>query len=164
MYPLATVLLASLRYSLRKGDYRLQTAKPLGYETGDMALETLDPNPVWVAEAYSDTVEVLEGYRDEVTYKIWGGDWCKDCRAKLPDFGAALAAAGVSDGHIEEYELDQDKQGPGVEEYDIEFIPTVVVERDGEELARFVEDEPVPIAVYLADKLEEALGPPNQAR
>jgi len=129
-----------------------------------MALETLDPNPVWVAEAYSDTVDVLETYRDEVTYKVWGGDWCKDCRGKLPDFGAALAAAGVPDERIEEYELDQEKQGPGVEEYGIEFIPTVVVERDGEELARFVEHEPAPIAVYLADQLAEALGPANEVR
>ena len=126
-----------------------------------MALDTLDPNPVWVAEAYSDTVDILEAYSDEITYKVWGGDWCKDCQAKLPDFGAALAAAGVPDDRIEEYELDQDKQGPGVDEYGIEFIPTVVIERNGEEVARFVEDEPVPIAVYLADRLEAALGQPN---
>ena len=126
-----------------------------------MALDTLDPNPVWVAEAYSDTVDILEAYSDEITYRVWCGDWCKDCRAKLPDFGAALDAAGVPDDRIEEYELDQDKQGPGVDEYGIEFIPTVVVERNGEEVARFVEDEPVPIAVYLADRLEAALGHPN---
>jgi thiol-disulfide isomerase/thioredoxin len=126
-----------------------------------MALETLDPNPVWVAEAYSDTVDILEAYKDEITYKVWGGDWCKDCRAKLPDFGAALDAAGVPDDRIEEYELDQDKQGPGVDEYGIEFIPTVLVEHNGEEVARFVEDESVPIAVYLADRLEAALDHPN---
>ena len=29
------------------------------------------------------------------------------------------------------------------------------VERDGEEIARFVEEEPVPIAVYLGRELEE---------
>jgi len=129
-----------------------------------MALETLDPNPVWVSEAYSDTVQILEAYNDEVTYKVWGGDWCKDCRAKLPDFGAALAAADVPDALVKEFELDQDKQGPGVEEYDIEFIPTVVVERHGEEIARFVEDESAPIAVYLADQLAEALGHPDETQ
>ncbi|PSQ62719.1 MAG: thioredoxin, partial [Halobacteriales archaeon SW_8_66_22] len=56
---------------------------------------------------------------------------------------------------------DQDKQGAGVDEYGIEFIPPVVIERNGEEVARFVEDEPVPIAVYLADRLEAVLGHPN---
>ena len=49
-----------------------------------------------------------------------------------------------------------DQIGPGVEDYDIEYIPTVVVEKDGEEIARFVEEEPVPIAVYLADQIADA--------
>jgi len=119
----------------------------------------MKPNPVWVEDAYADTVAVLEHYGADLTFKIWGGDWCKDCRAKLPDFGAALDAAGVPPENVVHHELDQDKQGPGVEEYGVEYIPTVVVERDGEEIARFVEDERVPIAVYLADRLEEAFGP-----
>jgi len=117
-----------------------------------MALETLSPNPVWTAAAHEETVETLAAH-EELVYKVWGGDWCKDCRSQLPDFGAALEAAGVPDERIHHHELDQDKQGPGVEAYDIEYIPTVVVERDGTELARFVEEEPVPIAVYLARQL-----------
>jgi len=123
-----------------------------------MALETMEPNPVWAADAYSDTVTTLEAHNRDLVYKVWGGDWCKDCRAQLPDFGAALAEADVPEERIEHYALDEDKQGPGVEEYDIEFIPTVVVERadTGEEIARFVEEEPVPIAVYLAERIEEA--------
>lgn len=124
----------------------------------DMELETLEPNPVWTADAHSDTVDTLEAYSDELRYLIWGGDWCKDCRAQLPDFGAALEAAGVPEDRIVHYVLDQDKEGPGVDEYDIEYIPTVVVERDGEEITRFVEEEPVPIAVYLADEIRKTLG------
>ena len=42
-------------------------------ETG--RLETMEPNPVWTEEAYADTVDVLASLDDEVTYKIWGGDW-----------------------------------------------------------------------------------------
>jgi thiol-disulfide isomerase/thioredoxin len=122
-----------------------------------MSLETLEPNPAWVEDAYADTVESLAEHSDEVTYKIWCGDWCPDCRSALPDFGAALAAAEVPDERIEEHVLDEDKTGPGVEEYGIEYIPTVVVERDGEEIARFVEDEGMPIAVYLAEELSAAL-------
>lgn len=124
-----------------------------------MALETMEPNPVWVADAYGDTVDVLAAYGDEVTFRVWGGDWCTDCRGQLPDFGAALEAAGVPTDNVVHHELDQNKQGPGVEEYGIEYIPTVVVERDGAEIGRFVEEEPVPIATYLADRLEESLGP-----
>ena len=124
-------------------------------------LETMEPNPVWVQDAYADTVDLLARHRNDLDYHIWGGDWCKDCRAQLPDFGAALEAADVPERRIHHYptekEDDGSKTGPGVAEYDIEFIPTVVVERDGEEIARFVEEERVPIAVYLADEIESAL-------
>ncbi len=126
-----------------------------------MALKTLEPNPAWTAGAYEETVDVLEAYGDELVFKVWAGDWCPDCRSQLPDFAAALDAAAVPEDNIEHYELDSDKDGPGVEKYAIEFIPTVVVERDGEELIRFVEDEGVPIAVYLAERLKEELGTPE---
>jgi len=46
------------------------------------------------------------------------------------------------------------KEGEGVDEYEIELIPTVVVETaDGEEVARFVEEADVSIAEYLAGEL-----------
>lgn len=140
-----------------------------------MTLETMEPNPVWTADAYADTVDTIAEHGGLV-YKIWGGDWCKDCRSQLPAFGAALEAAGVSEDRIEhhptEKEDDGSKTGPGVEEYGIEYIPTVVVERSSrsdtagatgdeseadtatdDELARFVEEAEVPVAVALAEEL-----------
>jgi thiol-disulfide isomerase/thioredoxin len=128
-----------------------------------MKLETMEPDPVWDPAAHEDAVETLAAWADEVTFKIWGGDWCGDCRGQLPGFGAALEAAGVPEDRVEHYpvekEADGSKVGPGVEEYGIELIPTVVVEHDGEELARFVEAEPVPIAEYLAERLREHEAP-----
>jgi thiol-disulfide isomerase/thioredoxin len=130
-------------------------------------LETMAPNPVWDAGAYEDTVATLDRFAD-CTFKIWGGDWCVDCRSQLPDFGAALDASDVPDANVEHYPVekaeDGSKVGPKVAAYDIEYIPTVVVERpdgdaeddrDGEELTRFVEAADVPIAVYLAQRLQE---------
>ena len=114
-----------------------------------MSLETMEPTGEW-----SGSDDVLDALgRDGLTYLVWGGDWCGDCQEQLPTFAAALDAAGVPDDRIEEFALDEDKQGEGVEAYDIEFIPTVVVERDGEEIARFVEAEPEGIAAYLADRI-----------
>ncbi|OYR83146.1 thioredoxin family protein, partial [Halorubrum sp. E3] len=67
--------------------------------------------------------------------------------------------AGVPDDRIEAYPVTKGpdgKEGELVEAYGIELIPTVVVESaDGEELARFVEEEPVSIAEYLADQLAD---------
>ena len=126
-----------------------------------MSLETLKPNPAWVADAYAETIDILEAHSHEITYKIWCGDWCTDCRAALPDFGAALEEADIPSSRVIEHPLDEDKQGEGVDEYDIDRIPTVVAERNGDELARFVEEEGMPIAVYLAEKFREQLGEPS---
>lgn len=141
-----------------------------------MTLETMRPTPTWDADAHAETLEPLEERADELTVRVWGADWCGDCRATLPDFAAALDATGIPDNAIHQYEVekrdDGSKEGPKVEEYGIEYIPTIVVERsstgsqnstssdnviehDGEELARFVEEEPVPAATYLADQLRE---------
>ncbi|WP_336025459.1 thioredoxin family protein [Halobellus salinisoli] len=118
-------------------------------------LETMQPNPAWDADSHVDAVEALS--EDGLVFRVWGGDWCGDCRGQLPDFGAALAAAEVPAERIHHYPVEKEddgsKTGPLVEENDIELIPTVVVERDGEEVARYVEDEGVPIAVYLAERL-----------
>ena len=127
----------------------------------DERLATMEPNPAWDAASYEDAVDALA--EDGLVFKVWGGDWCKDCRAQLPDFGAALDAAGVPDERVHhnpvEKRDDGSKKGPGVEEYGIERIPTVVVERDGEEVARYVEEADVPIAVYLAERLDAPEAP-----
>jgi thiol-disulfide isomerase/thioredoxin len=121
-------------------------------------METTEPNPTWDAAAHSEVVDAIEAAVGEVTYKVWGADWCGDCRAVLPDFFAALEAAGVPEGEFEVHEVDEDKDGEGVEEYDVTHIPTVVAEREetGEELARFEEREDVPAAQYVAERLLDA--------
>ena len=123
-----------------------------------MELETLRPNPAWDADSYEEAVAAFETVADDIVVKVWGGDWCVDCRSQLPDFGAAMAAAGVDD--VEHYPVekadDGSKIGPGVEEHGIELIPTVIVEdaASGAELARFVEEAEAPIVVHLAEQLK----------
>ncbi|MFB6122176.1 MAG: TlpA family protein disulfide reductase [Haloferacaceae archaeon] len=117
-----------------------------------MSLETMTPNPGWDGDA--DALSPLGD--DRLTFKVWGADWCGDCEEQLPDFAAALDAVGVPGDRIEQFPVDRDKQGDRVDAYGVEYIPTVVVERDGEEIARFVEEEDRPIAEYLAAQLAEA--------
>ena len=115
------------------------------------------PNPVWDRDAYEEAIAAFEAVAGDIVVKVWGGDWCVDCRSQLPDFGAALEAAGVE--RVEHYPVekaeDGSKTGPDVEEYGIELIPTVIVEDEdtGAELARFVEDGDAPIVVRLAEQL-----------
>ena len=114
----------------------------------------MEPSPEWDADEHAAAVEALG--RDGLAFRVWGADWCGDCREQLPAFAAALDAAGVPAERIEQYPVEREdgaKVGPNVETYGIEYVPTVVVERDGAERARFVEEEASPIAEYLAERL-----------
>ena len=124
-----------------------------------MTLETLAPDPDLDTDEFDNAVlDALAA--DDYRFKVWGGDWCVDCQRQLPAFGAALAAAGVPDDRIEGFAVTKGpngKEGPQVEAYGIERIPTVVVEAaDGEEVARFVEEADDAIADYLARELADA--------
>jgi thiol-disulfide isomerase/thioredoxin len=119
-------------------------------------MEAMEPNPAFDPESYPDAIAAFDALGQDARVLVWGGDWCPDTRQELPDVAALLDATELGTAQIEIYEVDGDKQGPKVEEYDVTHIPTIVVERDGEELARFVESEPVPAAVYLADQVASA--------
>ena len=123
-----------------------------------MTLETLAPAADWDAGEHADAVAVLAALADEAyTVRVWCDDGCKDCRALLPAFGAALEAAGVPDDRVVQYAVERlpegRKRGPKVDEYDVSRIPTVVVERDGATVARYEEGVGEPIATYLAARL-----------
>lgn len=117
----------------------------------------MQPNPTWDSTAYQETVQRLS--EGGLEFTVWAGDWCPDCRGQLPEFAAALQAASVSSDRITQCPVkkldDGTKTGPAVSEYGIERIPTVVVERDGQEIARFVENEQTPIAVHLAETIAD---------
>ncbi|WP_423744901.1 thioredoxin family protein (plasmid) [Haladaptatus sp. SPP-AMP-3] len=119
-------------------------------------MESTVPNPEWDASEHSETINAFESGLGELTYRVWGADWCGDCRSRLPDFFAALDAAGVEDERIHVYEVDDEKIGELTEEYDVTLIPTIVVERAGEEIARFEEQEERPAAEYVAHELFES--------
>ncbi|MFB6359688.1 MAG: thioredoxin [Halobacteriales archaeon] len=124
-----------------------------------MTLETLTPAPDWSAAAHRSAVEVLASLGPDEQVKVWCDDGCVDCRALLPEFAAALDAADLPSERINQFEVERlpegRKRGPQVDAYDINRIPTVVVEREGTELARFEEGEPPPIASALASQLDD---------
>ncbi|WP_418285251.1 thioredoxin [Halorubrum sp. DTA46] len=123
-----------------------------------MSLETLAPASDLGTDDFDEAVLDALAAAD-YRFKVWGGDWCVDCQQQLPAFGAALAAAGVPDDRIEAFPVTKGpngKEGPQVEAYDIDLIPTVVVETpDGEEVARFVEEANVTIAEFIARQLAD---------
>ena len=127
-----------------------------------MTLETMEPTPTWDPDAHETVVDRFSALRDRMTVRIWGADWCPDCRNQLPDFAAALAAAEVPHDRIETYPVDRDKDGELVKQYDVKYIPTIVIEVDGEVVARFVESGDRAAAEELADQLARNLQRPDQ--
>lgn len=125
-----------------------------------MTLETMTPAPSWDADEYAESVAVLADLGSEYVFRVWGDDGCKDCQAQLPAFAAALAAADIPPERVIQYAVERlpegEKRGSQVEAYGITRIPTVVVERDGVEIARFVEEADVSIAEYLAAAIRNA--------
>lgn len=115
-------------------------------------------DPASTVSVDEDTVAVFRRLEEDTTIRIWGGDWCPDTRDQLPEFAATLAAADVPMNVVDVIAVDQNKEGRLVEAYDITRIPTIVIERNGTELARFVETASVPPAAYLADRLEADSG------
>jgi len=76
-----------------------------------MSLETMDPNPVWDADAYPEAVSTFERLRDDLAVSVWGADWCGDCRAVLPDFAAALDAVDIPDEQVEVVAVEKSEDG-----------------------------------------------------
>lgn len=128
---------------------------PDAVDQTDQPLSSLEPDPEYDADDRGDVLAALSA--EGLAFKIWGADWCGDCRARLPVLGAALSAAAVPPERVDVYPVEKDesghKTGPRTDEYGVELIPTVVIERDGTELARFVESAEEPIDVALARQL-----------
>lgn len=115
------------------------------------------PDPSWESSGVETAINTFETLADELTISVWGGDWCKDCQEQLPAFAAALQTAGIDPEETRHFPVEKNddgsKDGPLVEKYDITLIPTIVVERDGTEIARFVESAANPAIVELAEQL-----------
>ena len=122
-------------------------------------METTQPNPDWDPDEHAEAVDALREAGDDVTIHVWGADWCGDCEAELPDFFAALDAAGIDDENVHVHPVERDEQGEKVgelvDEYGVTLIATIVVEEDGEEIARFEESASVPAAEAIAGQLRE---------
>lgn len=123
-----------------------------------MSLETMTPDPDWNPDVHAAELSVLKEFDSRLTVRVWCGDWCGDCRRLLPPFAAALEAIGLLaavDVNRVEKRPDGSKVGEKVDAYQVERTPTVVLEIDGEEFARFEEGRTDgPILDAIAAQLE----------
>lgn len=102
--------------------------------------------PDWVrvqvqAEIDEDAAQALATVPPaEIT--VYLGTWCSDSRREVPRFWRALdQTGGMVPFTVEYVAVDEDKREPAglLEGVDLQYVPTFVVRRDGEEIGRVVE-------------------------
>lgn len=124
-------------------------------------LEVETYSPEWVDElvqAEPDPTEAarLAGSGAGCEVVVYLGTWCSDSRRELARLWRALDLAGGGGLFEVSYVgVDREKREPaellaGIE---LDYVPTIVVRREGRELGRIVESSPIAIETDLADLL-----------
>lgn len=112
------------------------------------AIEAAEPS--WVAatveaEIDEDDAAALAAVEPGAEVTIFLGTWCSDSRREVPRLWRALdQVGGLVPFEVEYLAVDRDKVEPAarVEAAEVEFVPTFVIRRGGEEVGRVVEISP----------------------
>lgn len=88
--------------------------------------------------------------------RIYLGTWCGDSRREVPRLWKAFDLAGELPFRVTHVGVDRSKEAPGslLDGVDLEYVPTIVVLRDGREVGRIVESAPGGVERALLDLLE----------
>jgi len=136
-----------------------KTAKPIliGYTT----LEAFNDTSFswWWTSEYkmydvdSTDVEELKVKLENIDIKIVMGTWCSDSRTEVPHFYKILDGINYSKEKVTLINVNRDKQGleNEVEGLDINFVPTFIFYKEGEEIGRIIE---MPYETLEKDMLE----------
>jgi len=148
--PLCPLLIATLAFVVPATAHDEDPPKLLGRCTTQQLDE--EPFSEWSREGYTDYTPnpaILEALRGTDTtgldFTVFFGTWCGDSRREVPRLLKLFDAMGLPEGRVELIALDRSdealKQSPDGEERGREIyrVPTLIVERDGEELSRLVE-------------------------
>ncbi len=94
-----------------------------------------------LVQAPPEAVTYLKALREPVTIKLFMGTWCSDSQLHVPVLFKALQQADNHRIDLRVIAMDRRKQDLDglVEEYEVAYSPTFVVEVDGIEIGRVVE-------------------------
>ena len=104
-------------------------------------------------EVDSVDVEELKVKLEDVDIKIVMGTWCSDSRTEVPHFYKILDEINYPNEKVTLINVNRDKEGleNEVEGLDINFVPTFIFYRTGEEIGRIIE---MPYETLEKDMLE----------
>ena len=119
--------------------------------TGEVTREQIEESvPDWVAEEVTaqpdmSAAQALAAVSPGAEVTVYLGTWCGDSKRELPRLWRALDETGGAAPVAFRYvAVGRDKKEPVAltEGADLRYVPTFVVERDGREVGRIVEESP----------------------
>jgi thiol-disulfide isomerase/thioredoxin len=104
-------------------------------------------------EVDSADAEELKVNIEDVNIKIVMGTWCSDSRTEVPHFYKILDEINYPEDKVTLINVNRDKRGleNEVEGLDINFVPTFIFYKSGEEIGRIIE---MPYETLEKDMLE----------
>lgn len=117
--------------------------------------------PGWVAATVDAQIDeeaatALAAVEPGARVTVLLGTWCSDSRREIPRLWRALdQVGGLVPFEIDYVAVDEDKAEPAglLAGRDLQYVPTLVVSRDGEEVGRVVEISPNGVERDLLDLL-----------
>ena len=144
-----------------------KTGKPM--LLGAIAIEELQQEPFaeWYqmeSDGYEVDTELTNAISDpgQYTYEVYLGTWCGDSRRELPRMEKIFSEMGIDMSNVLIVTLDRDKISPNGEQEgkDIRYVPTLIVNKDNQEIGRIVESPSSETATLESDLFEISLGIP----
>lgn len=116
---------------------------------GKFQKEDLQQQPFskWFSPRYEEftpepeAMTIIKENIDDYKIKIFMGTWCGDSKREVPKFLKILDKADFDYKDVDMVAVDYNKQTPSKieEELNIQWVPTIIFYKNGEEVNRFVE-------------------------
>ena len=144
-----------------------KTGKPM--LLGAIAIEELQQEPFaeWYqmeSDGYEVDTELTNAISNpgQYTYEVFLGTWCGDSRREVPRMEKIFSEMGIDMSNVLIVTLDRDKISPNGEQEgkDIRYVPTLIVNKDNQEIGRIVESPSSETATLESDLFEISLGIP----
>lgn len=91
--------------------------------------------------ADEETINEIGKYIHDYKIVAFMGTWCSDSQREIPQFFNLLEKVNYDEDKLTLYAVNEDKETPGDKhkDFNIEYVPTIIFIKDGQEVNRFVE-------------------------
>jgi thiol-disulfide isomerase/thioredoxin len=135
---------------------------------GEFTTDRLEepPHKSWFEEGYQEYevnkkhLKQLKPLAEDLEVKVFLGTWCPDSKEHVPHFVKIADQLSLPSSAIQFYGLDKEKKMPSdkEEEYDIAYVPTFILKKNGKTIGRIVESPDQSLERDMLDLLRTEKG------